>query len=75
MRFNSPVWFNPGIEDRAIYRDAWRSGLKSIAVYRDGCGQSQPLSTTPADHGVAKLICPDCQSAMVPHGAGQKCVN
>jgi ribonucleoside-diphosphate reductase alpha chain len=28
-----------------IYLDAWRLGLKSIAVYRDGCKRSQPLNT------------------------------
>ena len=28
-----------------IYREAWRLGLKAIAVYRDGCKRSQPLST------------------------------
>ncbi|MFH1115935.1 MAG: vitamin B12-dependent ribonucleotide reductase [Pseudomonadota bacterium] len=26
-----------------IYRQAWRLGLKAIAVYRDGCKASQPL--------------------------------
>ncbi|MBZ0112206.1 MAG: vitamin B12-dependent ribonucleotide reductase [Thermoanaerobaculia bacterium] len=30
-----------GIE--AIYREAWEKGLKSIAVYRDGCKGSQPI--------------------------------
>ncbi len=28
------------------YIDAWRSGLKAIAVYRDGSKRSQPLSTS-----------------------------
>jgi ribonucleoside-diphosphate reductase alpha chain len=32
------------IED--IYLEAWKLGLKAIAIYRDGCKQSQPLSTT-----------------------------
>ncbi|HYV67837.1 MAG TPA: hypothetical protein VE964_16445, partial [Myxococcales bacterium] len=27
-----------------IHRESWRLGLKAIAVYRDGCKQSQPLS-------------------------------
>ena len=31
------------IED--VYLEAWRSGLKAIAVYRDGCKRTQPLST------------------------------
>jgi ribonucleoside-diphosphate reductase alpha chain len=28
------------------YTEAWRLGLKAIAVYRDGCKRSQPLSTS-----------------------------
>lgn len=32
------------VED--IYFEAWRRGLKAIAIYRDGCKRSQPLSTT-----------------------------
>ena len=32
------------IED--AYIAAWKSGLKAIAVYRDGCKRTQPLSTT-----------------------------
>src|SRR5262249_8672626 len=27
------------------YVEAWRLGLKAIAVYRDGCKRTQPLST------------------------------
>ena len=32
------------IED--AYIQAWKMGLKAIAVYRDGCKRTQPLSTT-----------------------------
>jgi ribonucleoside-diphosphate reductase alpha chain len=32
------------IED--AYSQAWKLGLKAIAVYRDGCKRTQPLSTT-----------------------------
>jgi ribonucleoside-diphosphate reductase alpha chain len=28
------------------YIEAWRLGLKAVAVYRDGCKRSQPLSTS-----------------------------
>ncbi len=28
------------------YLESWRLGLKSVAVYRDGCKRSQPLSTS-----------------------------
>jgi len=34
------------IED--AYITAWKLGLKAIAVYRDGCKRTQPLSTTQA---------------------------
>jgi ribonucleoside-diphosphate reductase alpha chain len=34
------------IEDiERAYLEAWRLGLKAIAVYRDGCKRTQPLST------------------------------
>jgi len=34
------------IEDiEEINLQAWRLGLKAIAIYRDGCKRSQPLST------------------------------
>jgi ribonucleoside-diphosphate reductase alpha chain len=31
---------------REIYEEGWRLGLKAIALYRDGCKASQPLSTS-----------------------------
>jgi ribonucleoside-diphosphate reductase alpha chain len=34
------------IEDiERIYLESWKLGLKAVAIYRDGCKQSQPLST------------------------------
>jgi ribonucleoside-diphosphate reductase alpha chain len=30
---------------KSIYEQGWRLGLKSVALYRDGCKASQPLST------------------------------
>jgi ribonucleoside-diphosphate reductase alpha chain len=39
------------VEDIAnAYMQAWRLGLKAIAVYRDGCKRSQPLSTNKHDN-------------------------
>jgi ribonucleoside-diphosphate reductase alpha chain len=29
-----------------VYMDAWRMGLKAVAIYRDGSKSSQPLNTT-----------------------------
>jgi ribonucleoside-diphosphate reductase alpha chain len=35
------------VEDvQAIYEEGWRLGLKAVALYRDGCKASQPLSTS-----------------------------
>jgi ribonucleoside-diphosphate reductase alpha chain len=37
---------NATVEDiEKAYVEGWRGGLKAIAVYRDGCKKSQPLST------------------------------
>jgi len=33
-------------EVREIYEEGWRLGLKAVALYRDGCKASQPLSNT-----------------------------
>ncbi|MDH3254044.1 MAG: vitamin B12-dependent ribonucleotide reductase [Acidobacteriota bacterium] len=33
-------------EIQEAYLQGWRMGLKAVAVYRDGCKRSQPLSTT-----------------------------
>lgn len=32
-----------------IYMESWRLGLKCVALYRDGCKASQPLSTTKSE--------------------------
>jgi ribonucleoside-diphosphate reductase alpha chain len=41
-----------------IYEEGWRLGLKAVALYRDGCKASQPLSTSSKekskDDGAAK---------------------
>jgi ribonucleoside-diphosphate reductase alpha chain len=31
---------------QAIYEEGWRLGLKAVALYRDGCKASQPLSSS-----------------------------
>jgi ribonucleoside-diphosphate reductase alpha chain len=42
------------------YLESWRLGLKAVAVYRDGCKRSQPLSTS-KDEGKAAI--PDARPA------------
>jgi len=32
-------------EVEATYMEAWRLGLKAVAIYRDGCKQTQPVTT------------------------------
>jgi ribonucleoside-diphosphate reductase alpha chain len=44
------------IEDvQDAYMEAWKDGLKAIAIYRDGCKRTQPLSTSKSDPGLAKM--------------------
>jgi ribonucleoside-diphosphate reductase alpha chain len=38
---------------RQIYEEGWKLGLKAIALYRDGCKASQPLSTSSKDRNEA----------------------
>jgi ribonucleoside-diphosphate reductase alpha chain len=38
-------------EIEQVFREAWQLGLKSIAIYRDGCKRTQPLSTASEDEG------------------------
>ncbi|MEA2697294.1 MAG: ribonucleoside-diphosphate reductase alpha chain [Myxococcales bacterium] len=43
------------IEDvQDAYMEAWKDGLKAIAIYRDGCKRTQPLSTSRTDPGLVK---------------------
>ncbi|MEZ4294469.1 MAG: vitamin B12-dependent ribonucleotide reductase [Polyangiaceae bacterium] len=38
------------VEDIAkVYEEGWRLGLKAVALYRDGCKASQPLSSSSKD--------------------------
>jgi ribonucleoside-diphosphate reductase alpha chain len=38
-----------------VYIEGWRLGLKSVAVYRDGCKRTQPLNTKLDDKKVIKI--------------------
>jgi len=49
------------------YAEAWRLGLKAIAVYRDGCKRSQPLSTSKDDKASAAAA-----AALEPRPARRK---
>ena len=44
-------------EIEQLYVDAWQRGLKAVALYRDGCKQSQPMaSTVKTERGEAKAV-------------------
>jgi ribonucleoside-diphosphate reductase alpha chain len=46
-----------GVDDIAnIYMQGWKLGLKAVALYRDGCKSSQPLSTSDKDRDKDKAI-------------------
>jgi ribonucleoside-diphosphate reductase alpha chain len=46
---------NATVEDiMEAYLQAWRLGLKAVAVYRDGCKQSQPLSAAGSATALSK---------------------
>jgi ribonucleoside-diphosphate reductase alpha chain len=63
------------VEDiEKIYLEAWKLGVKSVALYRDGCKASQPYETgkgkTPAGPGVrapARERLPDERKALTHH--------
>jgi ribonucleoside-diphosphate reductase alpha chain len=54
------------------YIEAWRLGVKAVAIYRDGCKRTQPLNTAkqtkapavvgPERHLVRRRLPQDCQS-------------
>ncbi|GAC1477979.1 MAG: vitamin B12-dependent ribonucleotide reductase [Acidimicrobiales bacterium] len=45
------------IEDvEQLHIDAWRLGLKAVAIYRDNCKVAQPLSTTRKGDGVPEAM-------------------
>jgi ribonucleoside-diphosphate reductase alpha chain len=63
------------LEDIAeAYLEAWRLGVKAVAIYRDGCKRTQPLNTAkqqakksvevvgPERHLVRRRLPQDCQS-------------
>lgn len=45
------------VEDvRQIYVEAWKMGLKAIAIYRDGCKESQPLNVDAEDEATPRAV-------------------
>ncbi|HEX9294296.1 MAG TPA: vitamin B12-dependent ribonucleotide reductase [Polyangiaceae bacterium] len=53
-------------EVREIYEEGWRLGLKAVALYRDGCKASQPLSTSSKESNGAEEIAQASQPESIP---------
>ncbi len=53
------------VEDvRQIYEESWKLGLKAVALYRDGCKASQPLTSSSEDSKTAvEALAPVVQAA------------
>jgi len=50
---NQPA--DASVEDMEnAYMEAWKAGLKAIAVYREGCKRTQPVSTSKTDPGLQR---------------------
>jgi ribonucleoside-diphosphate reductase alpha chain len=57
---------NASVEDiMEAYLQAWKLGLKAVAVYRDGCKKSQPLSAAGTSTALSKKG--DSAAASAPH--------
>jgi ribonucleoside-diphosphate reductase alpha chain len=54
------------------YLQAWKLGLKAVAIYRDGCKQSQPLSAAGSATALSKKEEGARTGVSAPHGAAQE---
>src|ERR1700720_485825 len=58
---------NATIEEiEQAYYEAWKLGLKAVAVYRDGCKRSQPLSTATDKKAGTLGVGPTAESGKLP---------
>ncbi len=48
-----------------VYEEGWRVGLKAVALYRDGCKASQPLSTSSKESTDDAKVAKDAALALV----------
>jgi ribonucleoside-diphosphate reductase alpha chain len=55
---NMPASATPQDIEQA-YLEAWRLGLKAVAVYRDGCKRSQPLNTSKEGQAEKAIAAPE----------------
>ncbi len=66
------------VEDvERLMLEAWRLGLKSVAVYRESSKAAQPLATSPSPAWTLPVAAPDCVECgqrMVPTGSCFRCL-
>lgn len=43
------------------YMEAWRLGVKAVAIYRDGCKRTQPLNTSRGDKAKVVAVTPEAR--------------
>jgi ribonucleoside-diphosphate reductase alpha chain len=52
------------VEDvKQVYEEGWKLGLKAVALYRDGCKASQPLSTSDKASDASEAAAKDAEAA------------
>jgi ribonucleoside-diphosphate reductase alpha chain len=57
------------------YLQAWKLGLKAVAIYRDGCKQSQPLSAAGSATALSKKEDGSRTGASAPHAQEEENLN
>jgi len=58
-----------------VHWQAWKLGLKSVAIYRDGSKQSQPLNRSSSQIPEGFQKCPECGGATELHSGCYRCKN
>jgi ribonucleoside-diphosphate reductase alpha chain len=51
------------------YMEAWKAGLKAVAIYREGCKQIQPVTTSDSDakpQEVKQVVIKECSRRKLP---------
>jgi intein/homing endonuclease len=57
-------------EVEQLHIDAWRLGLKALAIYRDNCKVGQPLSATKTDKAIAEAAAKLIETVVVQQAMG-----
>ena len=57
------------------YKEAWKLGLKSVAIYRDGSKFVQPLSTAKKPDSTGYPLCSECGYQTILESGCYRCTN